>query len=65
LLAAQAQNILTEGMVSEMTAVGGLMLLGLSISSLLKICPIRTGNFLPALAVAPIIVALLLALGFQ
>ena len=65
LLAAQAQNILTEVMVSEMTAVGGLMLLGLSISSLLEIRPIRAGNFLPALAVAPIIVSLLIFMGIK
>jgi len=31
-------------------------LLGLSVSSLLEIKPIRVGNFLPALAIAPLIV---------
>ncbi|MCJ7703204.1 MAG: DUF554 domain-containing protein [Anaerolineales bacterium] len=63
LLAAQAQAIITTPMMDEMTAVGGLLLIGLSISSLLEIKPIRTGNFLPALVIAPLIVAILSALG--
>ena len=33
-------------------------------SSLLELKPIRVGNFLPALLIAPLIVALLTALGF-
>ena len=63
LLAAQAQAILTEPMMLEMTAVGGLMLMGLAVSSLLEIRPVRAGNFLPALAVAPLIVWILDLLG--
>jgi len=59
LLAAQAQAILSEPMMTEMTAVGGLLLVGLSISSLFEIRPIRTGNFLPALGVAPLLVGVL------
>ncbi len=63
LLAAQAQAVITEPMMAEMTAVGGVLLLGLALSSLLEIKPIRVGNFLPALAVAPVIVGVLTALG--
>ncbi|HWQ83711.1 MAG TPA: DUF554 domain-containing protein [Anaerolineales bacterium] len=63
LLANQAQAILTTPMTNEMTATGGVLLLGLAISNLLEIKPIRVGNFLPALVVAPIIVAILSALG--
>lgn len=59
LLASQVQALLTEGMIAEMTAVGGILLLGIAISSLLELKPIRVGNFLPALALAPLIVALL------
>jgi len=59
LLASQLNTILTPLMMSEMTAVGGVLLLGIAISSLLEIKPIRVGNFLPALAIAPLIVALL------
>ena len=56
LLAAQLNAIVTEPMMSEMTATGGVILIGLAISSLLEIKKIRVGNFLPALAVAPLIV---------
>lgn len=63
LLAAQAQALITPDMMSEMTAAGGLLLLGLSISSLLELKPIRVGNFLPALVLAPLIVGFLSTLG--
>jgi uncharacterized membrane protein YqgA involved in biofilm formation len=56
LLAAQLNTIVTPGMMNEMTATGGVILLGLAISRLLEIKQIRVGNFLPALAVAPLIV---------
>ena len=45
--------------VNELTATGGVILVGLAISSLLEIKKIRVGNFLPALAVAPLIVWIL------
>jgi uncharacterized membrane protein YqgA involved in biofilm formation len=56
LLAGTAQSLLTDAMVSEMTAVGGILLVGLAISSLLEIKPIRTGNLLPALLATPLLV---------
>jgi hypothetical protein len=56
LLAAQLNAIVTEPMMNEMTATGGVILIGLAVSSLLEIKKIRTGNFLPALAIAPLIV---------
>lgn len=55
LLAAQFQAVITGAMMNEMTAVGGVLLLGLALSSLLEIKPIRVGNFLPALLIAPLI----------
>jgi uncharacterized membrane protein YqgA involved in biofilm formation len=55
LLAAQAQSLVTDAMMAEMTAAGGVILLGLAISSLLEIKKIRAGNFLPALVIAPLI----------
>jgi uncharacterized membrane protein YqgA involved in biofilm formation len=58
LLAAQAQAVLTEPMTAEMTAVGGILLLGIAIGSLLQLRTIRTGNMLPALIVTPLLVAL-------
>ena len=59
LLAAQLSSFITEPMMIEMTAVGGVILIGLAISSLLEIKKIRVGSFLPALAVAPFIVWIL------
>lgn len=64
LLAAQAQTFISPAMMLEMTAVGGVILVGIAISSLLEIKPIRNGNFLPALVIAPLLVALLTAMGF-
>jgi hypothetical protein len=63
LLASLAQSVTTPAMMDEMTAVGGVLLMGIAISSLLEIKPIRVGNFLPALFIAPLIVAILAALG--
>lgn len=59
LLAAQLNAIVTTPMMDEMTAVGGVILMGLALSSLLEIKKIRAGNFLPALAVGPLIVWIL------
>ena len=56
LLAAQVQSIVTPAMMNEMSATGGIILMGLAISSLLEIKQIRAGNFLPALIIAPLIV---------
>jgi uncharacterized membrane protein YqgA involved in biofilm formation len=46
-------------MITEMTAVGGLILMAIAISSLLSIKKIRTGSFLPALLITPLIAFLL------
>jgi hypothetical protein len=51
--------LVSEAMLNEMTAAGGVILIGLALSSILEIKKIRTGNFLPALAVAPLIVWIL------
>lgn len=56
LLAAQLSTLITDPMMNEMTATGGVLLLGLGISNLLEIKKIRVGNFLPALIYAPLIV---------
>lgn len=56
LLAAQLNAIVTASMMNELTATGGVILLGLAISSLLEIKKIRVGNMLPGLLVAPLIV---------
>ena len=56
LAAAQLQSVLTPAMMNELTAAGGVVLLGLAISSLLEIKTIRSGNLLPALLIAPLLV---------
>lgn len=61
LLAVQMQAFVTEAMIIEMSAAGGLILVGLTIGSLLELRPIRSANFLPALIIAPLFVALLAA----
>jgi len=67
LLAAQAQALMTATMMNEMTAVGGVLLVGVAVSSVLEIKPIRMGSFIPALFLAPflspLIAAILAALG--
>jgi uncharacterized membrane protein YqgA involved in biofilm formation len=63
LLAVQLNALVTTPMLNEMTATGGVILMGLAFSSLLEIKKIRTGNFLPALAIAPLIVWILSLLG--
>ena len=56
LLAGQLNAIITDPMMAEMTATGGILLMGVGVSNLLEIKKIRVGNFLPALAIAPLIV---------
>ena len=59
LLAFQVQNLITPTMVNEMSATGGVILVGIAISNILTIRRIRTANLLPALFLAPLIVGLL------
>lgn len=59
LLAGQLQGVMTAEMIAEFTATGGIILIGMAISSLLEIKPIRAGNFLPSLLISPLIVYLL------
>ena len=57
LSAGAVQPLLTSVMVDAMTAAGGIMLLALGLR-LLEVKAIRVANLLPALALAPILVAL-------
>jgi hypothetical protein len=59
LLAGQLNSVLNPNMLNEMTATGGVLLMGIGISSLLEIKRIRVGNLLPSLAIAPLIVYIL------
>ncbi len=57
-----AGAFMSDPMIAEMTATGGLMLVGLSLS-LLEIKQPRIANFLPALVIAPLMVAVGQTLG--
>lgn len=59
LLAAQANQLLTPEMITELTAAGGVLVMATGIGPLLELRKIRVGNYLPALIVAPLIVAAL------
>jgi uncharacterized membrane protein YqgA involved in biofilm formation len=56
LLGAVAGNVMTTPMINEMTGVGGIILMGLALI-LLDVKKPRMANFLPALILAPLIVA--------
>jgi uncharacterized membrane protein YqgA involved in biofilm formation len=53
LAASKLDTIISATMMNELTATGGILLMGVGISSILEIKKIRVGNFLPALAIAP------------
>jgi len=51
------QALLTDAMITEMTATGGVIILGIGLL-LLEIKRVKVASFLPALAIAPLLVAL-------
>lgn len=57
LLAGAADALLTERMILELTATGGLLVMGIGVR-LLDLKQIRVASFLPALLVAPVLVGL-------
>ena len=63
LAASQVQAVTTPAMMTEMTATGGVILLAIAVSGLLELRKIRSGNFLPALVIAPLVVAVMAAAG--
>jgi uncharacterized protein len=62
ILGALAGEFMTDPMINEMTAVGGLILIGLSLV-LLDLKKPRVANFLPGLLYAPVLAPLAIALG--
>lgn len=64
LLGALMGAFMSEPMIAEMTATGGILLLGLSLI-LTDIKHPRMANFLPALIIAPLLVAVAQALGIN
>lgn len=61
LLAKLAQFGMSEAMIAEMSATGGVIIMGIGLM-LLDIKRVRVGSFLPAIFIAPLIVAILAAL---
>jgi len=64
LLGSLLGEFMSTPMINEMTAVGGLMLIGLSLI-LLDVKKPRMANFLPALVIAPLLVGLASAFGIN
>ena len=64
LVGSLAGEVMSDAMLNETTAVGGILLMGLALV-LLDIKRPRVANFLPALVVAPLIVVLASALGID
>jgi len=64
LIGSVAGQFMSDAMIAEMTATGGMVLVGLSFI-LLDIKRARIANFLPALLIAPLIVAVGTALGIN
>lgn len=64
LLGRAVGSVMSAPMIDEMTAVGGLLLIGLALV-LLNVKQPRVANFLPALVIAPLLVALAGALGIN
>lgn len=62
LLGSTLGEVMSVAMIAEMTAVGGVILIGLALV-LLELRPLRVANFLPALVIAPLLVALAEATG--
>jgi uncharacterized membrane protein YqgA involved in biofilm formation len=63
LLANQLQFLMTDIMLNEISALGGIMLIGLAFSSLMEIRKIRVANFLPGFLVVPFIVLIFIFFG--
>lgn len=57
-----ARELLSEAMVREMSASGGLLILGIGLR-ILEIRAVPVANLLPAIVLAPLVVALLARLG--
>lgn len=64
LLGSALGEFMSEPMINEMTATGGLLLIGLALA-LLDIKRPRMANFLPALVIAPLLVAAATASGIN
>lgn len=56
ILATQLQFIMSDQVLAEFSAIGGIMLIGIAVSSLLEVKKIRVANFLPGFIVLPLVI---------
>ncbi|PKO06599.1 MAG: DUF554 domain-containing protein [Chloroflexi bacterium HGW-Chloroflexi-3] len=56
LLATQLQFIMSDQVLAEFSAIGGIMLMGIAVSSLLEVKKIRVANFLPGFIILPLVI---------
>ena len=63
LLATQLQFIMSDQVLAEFSAIGGIMLMGIAVSSLLEIKKIRIANFLPGFIILPLVIWIFNLLG--
>ncbi len=63
LLATQLQFIMSDQILAEFSAIGGIMLMGIAVSSLLEIKKIRIANFLPGFIILPLVIWIFNLLG--
>jgi hypothetical protein len=56
LLATQLQFIMSDQVLAEFSAIGGIMLIGIAVSSLLEVKKIRVANLLPGFIVLPLVI---------
>jgi uncharacterized membrane protein YqgA involved in biofilm formation len=54
---------MNDQFLAEFSAIGGIMLMGIAVSSLLEIKKIRVANFLPGFLILPLIIWLFNLLG--
>jgi uncharacterized membrane protein YqgA involved in biofilm formation len=55
-------NLLSDAQLREMNAVGGLLLVGVGLK-LLRLRDVQVADYLPAIVVAPLLVAIATAIG--
>ncbi|MCK5317450.1 MAG: DUF554 family protein, partial [Anaerolineales bacterium] len=65
LAAAFVEGFFDPLMLAELSVVGGVLLIGLAIGTLLELRPIRTANMLPALVITPLAIVVLRFFGLM
>jgi uncharacterized protein len=55
-LSVQLNSIINTAMMNELSSVGGVVLMGVAVSSILEIKKLRVGSFIPALLITPLLV---------